>query len=238
MKIDRTAFLVLTAAIATAGCEVIVEHPEAKTPGQPTPPPPKPPAPHVAQNNATPTPAKPVTPTPQRPRVILTPAHVNPPPTPTPTPTPTPPTPTPAPAACLDSSTTAAVTCATTCSSNPFMAQRCAVYAADFDAKVGATAIACMNGLTGAKACDSQAAYDCGKAALGQACSDSTVAALCQIASTPCKVAQNDCVTMLSGLNAAGQDAVASCVAKGCSAGAGLYSCIEGLTSSTEGVRH
>jgi hypothetical protein len=37
---------------------------------------------------------------------------------------------------------------------------------------------------------------------------------------------------MLSGLNSAGQDAVAQCVAGGCSGG-GLYSCIEGLGATT-----
>jgi hypothetical protein len=116
------------------------------------------------------------------------------------------------------------------------MAQRCATYAADMDAKVASSAITCMNGLTGAAACDSTQAYGCGKTALINACADNTVAQLCQIAATPCKTAANDCITMLSGLNPTGQDAVAQCVAKGCSAG--LYSCIEGLTSSTEGVHH
>jgi hypothetical protein len=122
--------------------------------------------------------------------------------------------------------------CTATCASNAFVAQRCATYAANFDPKVGAAAITCMNGLTGASACDSSQAYGCGKTALSQACPDpNTVTQLCQIAATPCKVAANDCVTMISGLNPTGQDAVAQCVAKGCSAG--LYSCIEGLTAGS-----
>jgi hypothetical protein len=86
-----------------------------------------------------------------------------------------------------------------------------------------------MNGL-GASMCDSQHDYDCGKAALAQACPDNTTAQLCQIASGPCKVSASDCVSMLSGLNNNGQDAVAQCVAGGCSAG--LYSCVEGLVAS------
>jgi hypothetical protein len=89
-----------------------------------------------------------------------------------------------------------------------------------------------MNNLSGAAQCDSQHAYDCGKSALAQACPDQTVGQLCQIASGPCKVAQNDCVTMLSGLNSQGQDAVAQCVAGGCNGG-NLYSCIEGLGSTS-----
>lgn len=159
-------------------------------------------------------------------------------PAPSPSPTPTPPAPAPT-AACLDSGATTLPACSATCSSNAFIAQRCATYAANFDPKVGAAAITCMNGLSGAAACDSGQAYNCGKTALSQACPDtSTVSQLCQIAATPCHVAQNDCVTMISGLNPAGQDAVASCVAKGCSAG--LYSCIEGLTpnTSTSAIRH
>jgi hypothetical protein len=114
------------------------------------------------------------------------------------------------------------------------MAQRCATYAADFDPKVAASAISCMNGLKGAAACDSTQAYGCGKNALMQACADtSTVGQICQIAATPCSVSASDCATMLSGLNSTGQDAVAQCVAKGCQGG--LYSCIEGLSASSAG---
>jgi hypothetical protein len=153
--------------------------------------------------------------------------------TPTPTPTPTPPpSPSPSPAAaCLDSGAATIPACTATCASNPLVAQRCQTYSTDFDSKVGAAAVTCMNGLTGASACDMNQAYNCGKTSLSQACPDpNTVTQLCQIASGPCKVAQNDCVTMISGLNPNGQDAVAQCVAKGCSAG--LDACIQGLTPS------
>ena len=243
MKIERALFLALTGTIS-AGCYV-VERP------RPTPPPP--PQQTVAATAA----PRPVTPlVPAAPGHAATPAapahpipHLDPirpgpgvlpvPPAPGPTPTtpiPPPPAPQPTPSACLDSSAATVPACTSTCSSNPFVAQRCATYAADFDSKVATQAIGCMNALTGASACDSMQAYNCGKIALNKACSDPTVAQLCQIAATPCKVAQPDCVTMLSGLNSTGQDAVAQCVAKGCQAG--LYSCIEGLTSSTEGGHH
>jgi hypothetical protein len=241
MKIERALFLALTGTLA-AGCYV-VEHP-------PPPPPPLPPAtqtaaattgsPHLAPLQARgatpgPAPAPHAAPhlEPLRPGPGVLPPAPGPSPSPTPTtPVPTPPAPQP-PTACLDSAAVTVPACTVKCSTNAFMAQRCATYAADMDSKVAASSINCMNGLTGAAACDSTQAYGCGKTALTNACADSTVAQLCQIAATPCKVAANDCVTMLSGLNPTGQDAVAQCVAKGCSAG--LYSCIEGLSSTSAG---
>ncbi len=245
MKIDRSRFLVLTGALSMAAC-IVEEH----RPAAPPPPPPPPPA-HAA---ATPTPAAPARNGGHN--IILhapappgQPAANNTPPTPVihvptqpsngPTPvTPPPPAPTPSPAACLDSGAATVPPCTISCASNPFMAQRCQVYSTDFDPKVGTAAVQCMNALTGAAACDSTQAYGCGKTALNQACADNnTVAQLCQIATGPCKVAQNDCVTMISGLNSNGQDAVAQCVAKGCTSG--LYSCIEGLTpNATASATH
>lgn len=231
MKIDRTRFLVLTGALSAAACVAsctVVNHPA----NPPTPPP----APPHAVGPATPGGAvvmhQPGTPGaaaehpgPHSPIVFRMPALG---PFPSPAPSPS---------ACLDSGATTAPSCVVSCTSNPFMAQRCAVYASHFDPKVAAAAVACMNGLTGAAACDSMQAYNCGKNALTQACPDPTVDQLCQIASTPCKIAQNDCITMVSGLSSPGQDAVATCISQGCSAG--LYSCIEGLsaTSSASAVR-
>ncbi len=241
MKIDRTRFLVLTSALAAAAC-VVVDH----KPVPPPPPPPPPPAHaaaapahivfHEPPHGATPAPAPGTHPVIvfHQPQPLGTPTA---PPAPGPTPPPPAPTPTPT-SVCLDSSTSAVPACAVSCPSNPFMAQRCATYTANFDSKVATSAVTCMNGLTGAAACDSSQAYGCGKTALSQACPDpNTVSQLCQIASGPCKVAANDCTTMISGLSPAGQDAVAQCIAKGCSAG--LYSCIEGLSpSSTASATH
>jgi hypothetical protein len=241
MKIERALFLALTGTLSAA-C-IIVEHPK------PPPPPPPPPPPVAAspQQASNKPPVKIVPVGPARPAheviVPVGPPHAQPQPSPAPTsptpsptvpppPAPTPPPPSP-PAACLDSNPATVPACSVSCPSNAFVAQRCAAYAADFDQKVAASAISCMNGLKAASACDSMQAYNCGKAALNQACADPTVTQLCQIAATPCKVAQNDCITMLSGLNSTGQDAVAQCVAKGCSAG--LYSCIEGLSATSAG---
>jgi hypothetical protein len=227
MKVDRSLFLVFTGAIATSAVACVVREYQ--------PPPPPPPAPPVAQAPAQPAPnaAPPfqvhpgqVANNPSAPPHI---APINPRPSPTPGPTPNPP----APSACLDQGGITAPTCSasltSSCSGNAFPMKRCQAYLQNFDPKVAANAVNCMNNL-GANMCDAQHDYDCGKAALAQACTDNTTAQLCQIASGPCKVAPNDCVAMLSGLSTTGQDAVAQCVAGGCSGG--LYSCIEGLGAS------
>lgn len=232
MKVDRSLFHVLVGALATGAVACVVKE------YQPPPPPPPAPPPPVANNSAPPAPAAPGAATPHLGQLheqntkgggapAPGPIHFGPiKPQPGPGPAPQP---TPAPAACLDSgaAATPAVCAPQVCSSNPFAKTRCTTYATYFDPKVGTAAITCINGLN-TSTCDSQHAYDCGKSALAQACPDQTVAQLCQIASGPCKVAQNDCVSMLSGLNSAGQDAVAQCVAGGCNGG-NLYSCIEGL---------
>ncbi|HEX8796557.1 MAG TPA: hypothetical protein VF765_36655 [Polyangiaceae bacterium] len=232
MKVDRSLFLVLAGALAAGGCLVKEYQP-------PAPPPPAPPPAPVA-NNSSPTPP----PAPGQPAPHLQPLHeengkggtptpfhfgpIKPQPGPAPTPQPTP-----APSACLDSGATQApaVCNPSMCPSNPFAKTRCTTYAQYFDAKVGAAAVNCLNGLN-TSTCDSQHAYDCGKSALAQACPDQTVGQLCQIAASACKANQNDCVAMFSGLNSNGQDAVAQCVAGGCNGG-NLYSCIEGLGSTS-----
>lgn len=231
MKVDRSLFHVLVGALATGAVACVVRE------YQPPPPPPAPPPPGpVANNTPPPAPGQPLHLQPihegnskNQPAPAPGPFHIGPiKPGPGPAQTPSP-SPSPSPSACLDSSGGLTAICNTqSCSTNPFPKARCGTYAQYFDPKVATAAITCMNNLSGGNQCDSQHAYDCGKSALAQACPDQTVAQLCQIASGPCKVAQNDCVNMLSGLNSAGQDAVAQCVAGGCNGGS-LYSCIEGL---------
>ena len=229
MKVDRSLFHLFTGAIAASAVACVVKE------YQPPPPPPPAPPP-AAQNAAQPQPAnhppighlQPIQPGHEGQATNNPPPHIQPiVPHNGPTPIPT--------ASCLDQGSVAAPTCSasltSSCSGNAFPMQRCQAYLQYFDPKVGANAVNCMNGL-GANSCDAQHAYDCGKAALAQSCPDNTTTAqLCQIAAGPCKVAANDCVTMLSGLNSNGQDAVAQCVAGGCSAG--LYSCIEGLGATS-----
>jgi hypothetical protein len=88
-----------------------------------------------------------------------------------------------------------------------------------------------MTALTPKQVCDTTQPLACAKAALAQACPDPTLVQLCQIAAVPCKSAPADCASLLSGLNAQGQQAVAQCVAQGCQAG--LAGCIDALPPST-----
>ena len=232
MKVDRSLFHVLTATIAASAVACVVKEYQPPPPPPPAPPPPAAQTPAPATNAANPH----IRPLREGPVANNQPApapHIVPiEPHPGPAPTPTPPAPTPG--ACLDQGGMTAPSCSSSltssCSGNAFPMQRCQAYLQYFDPKVGANAINCMNGL-GSNMCNSQSDYNCGKAALAQACPDNTTAQLCQIAAGPCKVSSSDCVAMLSGLNSAGQDAVAQCVAGGCSAG--LYSCIEGLGATS-----
>jgi len=230
MKVDRSLFLVFTSTIAASAVACVVKEYQPPPPPPPAPPPAAPaPAPQAANPHILPfhggQPSNQPAPAPApNPHILPITPHNGPTPAPTPNP--------PAPSTCLDANATTAPTCSASlsCSGNAFPMQRCQAYLQYFDPKVGANAVNCMNGL-GSNMCDSQHDYDCGKAALTQACPDNTTAQLCQIAASPCKVAASDCVNMLSGLNSAGQDAVAQCVAGGCSAG--LYSCIEGLGATS-----
>jgi hypothetical protein len=97
------------------------------------------------------------------------------------------------------------------------------------DSKVATAAINCMTGMSSAQMCLSTSAYDCGKQALSESCEDSGLTQMCQIAATSCHTTANDCTALLSGLNDAGKQEVAKCIGKGCKAG--LYSCVEGLSS-------
>jgi hypothetical protein len=107
--------------------------------------------------------------------------------------------------------------------------QRCQGYRAYFDPKVAASAISCMSSLTSRQLCEATHATDCGKIALAEACLDSSVDQLCQIAQAPCKTTASVCAALLSGLNDNGQQLVAECVAHGCEGG--LDGCVDAVTS-------
>ncbi|HLK37055.1 MAG TPA: hypothetical protein VKU41_09925 [Polyangiaceae bacterium] len=165
---------------------------------------------------------------------------------PAPTPTPTaPPGPAPAPAgACLDNGAATVGDCGTvqsppsSCTApQPSAQQKCNAYKTYFDPKVAAATVTCLAGLSSAQLCDGTQATACAKAALTQTCADSSVAQLCQIAANSCKATAADCTSILSGLNAQGQTAVAQCVAQGCAGG--LMGCVDGLAaaSSVKGAR-
>jgi hypothetical protein len=139
----------------------------------------------------------------------------------------------PAATACLDSAAATVPDCSTiaapspTCAAFSAVAGKCAAYKNDFNAKVAAAAVACLASSTAAQLCDGARPSACAQQALGQSCADSNVAQLCQIAAGPCKATAAACTSIVSGLNAQGQQQIAQCVATGC--GAGLQGCVDAL---------
>jgi hypothetical protein len=137
---------------------------------------------------------------------------------------------------CLDTGPAPALDCGQMASPDPSCAPfpqaraRCASYKANFDPKVAAAAVYCMTLLSSRDVCNLSQATACAKSALAEACTDPSVARLCQIAKGPCATTAADCSAMLSGLNESGQEGVAQCVARGCPGG--LAACIDALPAS------
>jgi hypothetical protein len=217
MKIDRSVLVLALSAggllASVAACEVIVDKPAKSPPPAPAPPPP------TAAAQATPPPA---------PREVkVAPLHLHgaqASPSGGGTVAPT--------AACLDTGAAtvgdcAAIQASTACPTAPTPQQKCNTYKTYFAPKVAAAAVACLTALSSAQVCDANQVSACGHAALAQACPAPGVAQLCQIAAGPCKTTATDCTSALSGLDDQGQQAVAQCVAQGCSTG--LLACIDAL---------
>ncbi len=222
MKIEQSALVFASVGVmlaALSACEIVVDQP-AK---HPTPPPP-------------PAAAGPVTPAPAPKEVKVAPMHLHGPGA-APAGGVTPP---PAPAgACLDTGAAtpgdcAAMQVATACPAAPTPVQKCNAYKTYFAPKVAAAAVACVTALSSAQLCDGTSVSNCGKAALAQACPAPGVAQLCQIAAGPCKTSATDCTSVVSGLGDQGQQAIAQCVAQGCTAG--LSACIDGLATASTAV--
>jgi hypothetical protein len=121
-----------------------------------------------------------------------------------------------------------------TCTAAPTPQQRCNAYKTYYAPKVAAAAVSCLTALTSAQVCDPTQVAACGRAALAQACAVPAAAQLCQVAAGPCKTSAADCTSAISGLDSEGQQAVAQCVARGCSAG--LSACLDGLASASSAV--
>jgi hypothetical protein len=139
---------------------------------------------------------------------------------------------------CLDTSTVSVPECGNLtfepgCAVRSFVIQKCNTYRETLDPAVAAAAVDCMERRSAKQLCDAASTYDCGKQALSQACPDTDLAQLCAIAATSCKTTASDCTALLSGLNDGAKQQVARCISTGCHAG--LYSCVEGLTSSGDG---
>jgi hypothetical protein len=122
------------------------------------------------------------------------------------------------------------------CPIRSFVLQKCNTYREILDPSVATVAVDCLGRMSSKQLCDASNTYNCGKQALSEACPDSELAQLCSIAATSCKTSATDCTALLSGLNDGAKQQVARCIATGCHAG--LYSCVEGLTSSTDGGNH
>jgi hypothetical protein len=222
MKIDRSLVVLAVAAAypfaALTACQVYVDGP-AKHPAPAPPPPP------VAQQAAPAAPPK---------EVKVAPMHLH-----GPGVAPAGGGTAPPAATCLDTSAAAVGDCAamqasTACPAAPTPLQKCNAYKTYFAPKVAAAAVSCLTALTSAQVCDATQVAACGRAALAQACPAPGVAQLCQIAAGPCKTSATDCTAVISGLDDQGQQAIAQCVAQGCSAG--LSACIDGLPSTSTAV--
>ena len=147
----------------------------------------------------------------------------------------TPPNPTAAGGGCLDTSNVAAVPDCNSlkidpsCGIKSFVVDKCNTYRAFFDPQVATVAVSCMEGLSSKQLCDAGNTYSCGKQALSEACADTELSQVCSIAAASFKTTTSDCTALLSGLNDTAKQSVAKCIATGCHAG--LYSCVEGLSS-------
>jgi len=139
---------------------------------------------------------------------------------------------------CLDTSPTSVPECSNLklepgCVIRSFVFQKCNAYRDTFDPSVAAVAVDCMKRMSSQQLCDATNTYNCGKQALSEACPDNELEPLCSIAATSCKTTASDCAALLSGLNDGAKQQVARCIAAGCRTG--LYSCVEGLASSSDG---
>ncbi len=223
MKIDRSVLVTASAVGVLAvlsACQIVVDEP----PKHPAPAPPPPPAAAAGQ----------VAPAPAPKEVKVAPMHLH-----GPGAAPAGGGAAPPGAACLDTGAAtpgdcAAMQPATACAAAPTPLQKCNAYKTYFGPKVAASAVSCVTALTSAQLCDGTSVSACGKAALAQACPAPGVAQLCQIAAGPCKTSAADCTGIISGLGDQGQQAIAQCVAQGCSAG--LSGCIDGLASAGTAV--
>jgi hypothetical protein len=139
---------------------------------------------------------------------------------------------------CLDASVIRVPECSNlklepSCAIRTFVIQKCNTYRDTLDPSVAAVAVDCMDRMSSRQLCDATNTYNCGKQALSEACPDTELAQLCAIAATSCNTTAGDCTALLSGLNDGAKQQVARCISMGCHAG--LYSCVEGLTSSSDG---
>jgi hypothetical protein len=113
------------------------------------------------------------------------------------------------------------------CRSTPFICQHCEDYKRYFKPHVAERAVACVIGQTQREADDGCKTYRCGDLALKSACLDPAADAMCTRIARACKTSLDECRGVLSGMNDAGRQQIATCAAQGCPYG--LWSCVEGI---------
>jgi hypothetical protein len=223
MKIDRSAFLLLTVAIAGGACVVNQPAQDPQNPNTTTTDPNAPAVAPVPGNTGTPSTAGLNAPKrglrgpgdPGSPSTEVVDAG---------TPPATPPTP---PAQCLDNAAATPGDCAAVASCAAAKT-KCEAYKTLFKPKVAANAVACLNSHA-ANVCSNTVLHDCQTNALKAACLESQVVQACGMLAGNCHETADSCAAIVSGLNDAGRQKVLTyCAGEGCKNG--LAACVDAMT--------
>jgi hypothetical protein len=224
MKIDRSAFLLFTVAIAAGACVVNPppqdpQNPQTASTTDPNAPAiaPVPGATGSATNPGLQSARRGLREGPGAPSTEAADAG-----------TPTTPPPTPPPATqCLDNGAASAGDCAAVASCAAAKT-KCENYKTLFKPKVAANAVACLN-THAANVCSNSVLHDCQTNALKSACVEQQVVQACGMLASNCKETVDSCSTIVSGLNDAGRQKVLTyCAGEGCKNG--LAACVDAMT--------
>ena len=116
------------------------------------------------------------------------------------------------------------------CMPFPFPREECQRWALDYKPGVAERAVACARHLTGPQVCDACTTYRCGYEALMSACTDPSAASDCIAIHRGCPSARLDeCMGYLSGMSPSGRAKMVSCMSRHDECSWGLYSCSESL---------
>jgi hypothetical protein len=116
------------------------------------------------------------------------------------------------------------------CMPFPFPREECQRWIGDYKPGVAERAVACARHLTGPQVCDACTTYRCGYEALMGACIDPSASSDCVAIHRACPSATLvECMGYLSGMSAAGRAKMVSCMSRHDECGWGLYSCSESL---------
>jgi hypothetical protein len=128
------------------------------------------------------------------------------------------------PASCAGMST------AGSCMPFPFPREECQRWIGDYKPGVAERAVACARRLTGTQVCDACYTYRCGYEALMDACPDPSAMGDCTTIHGNCASASvTECIGFLSGMSPSGRAKMVACMSRRDECGWGLYSCSESL---------